>query len=413
MPLSALIDDLEYIAPLRGDEEWKLLKNSISTGHKKIVMKCCYSPGWMRISKLGTKHFYHAVATDCTWEKESAEHLYAKAEILLACSQAGYEAKAEVSGLDWRADVLATKDKIKIAFEVQWSNQTLEQTHERQSKFIRDGIRGCWFFRKPPFTKPSHDLPMFRIVLNESNNCFEVIINRASNQKKIELKCFIQHLLGGEIRYCEGWKMAAQQEVCVLFTPIECWKCQKNFNIYHIVNPYKTECGIEMEESIVAAYSRRQILDKFEPEIMKAVKDFLANPEGKSLQLGQIKKRYSHTRTESYLSFGCPSCDAIVGDFYISENLSNYQSRLDPNPAQFNVKLTVPNPVVIIPQDEDDNFQDYLAHWCYSEKGDFCSPKIKIKTKKPQSAPGKGLVTIQTVPYKQVIKSLFSHIIGE
>lgn len=59
----------------------------------------------------------------------------------------GYEVTTEASGVDWRADVLATKPGknglIKLAFEVQWSPQTLEQTEERQQKYTRDGIRCC------------------------------------------------------------------------------------------------------------------------------------------------------------------------------------------------------------------------------------------------------------------------------
>jgi len=55
-----------------------------------------------------------------------------------ASNSAG-EAKTEVSGPDWRADVLATKTDrgklIRLAFEVQWSPQTLEETAARQAKY--------------------------------------------------------------------------------------------------------------------------------------------------------------------------------------------------------------------------------------------------------------------------------------
>nr|WP_293100132.1 hypothetical protein [Okeania sp. SIO2F4] len=42
----------------------------------------------------------------------------------------GYEVKTEASGVDWIADVLATKQiknqLVTLAFEVQWSPQSLE-----------------------------------------------------------------------------------------------------------------------------------------------------------------------------------------------------------------------------------------------------------------------------------------------
>jgi competence protein CoiA len=126
------------------DEEWLNLKAQ----RPKVRLCCCDSTGYLRTSKLGTKHFVHGKDRICNWAPEKWQHLLAKTEIVRVCQQFGYDAKTEVSGSDWRADVLATKTDrgqlIRLAFEVQWSPQTLEETAARQAKYQRDGIRCCW-----------------------------------------------------------------------------------------------------------------------------------------------------------------------------------------------------------------------------------------------------------------------------
>jgi len=51
---------------------------------------------------------------------------------------------------DWIADVLACNAKVRVAFEIQWSKQSYAKTVDRQDKYDRDEVRGCWFFKRPP-----------------------------------------------------------------------------------------------------------------------------------------------------------------------------------------------------------------------------------------------------------------------
>ena len=128
MPLRALIDNRDIVAPLLSDDEWEKLKLAVKQKKSQVILPCCQNNGFLRVSKLGTKHFVHRTKQNCNWKSESMEHIKAKSEIVLACKDSGYEALSEVSGEDWRADVLAIKNDIKIAFEVQLSAQTLEET---------------------------------------------------------------------------------------------------------------------------------------------------------------------------------------------------------------------------------------------------------------------------------------------
>ncbi len=49
-------------------------------------------------------------------------------------------------------------------------------------------------------------------------------------------------------------------------------------------------------------------------------------------QLGLVKKRFSKTVGGSYLSQGCPLCDALFGDFPLGESVFFYFA--DPRPGQ-------------------------------------------------------------------------------
>ena len=200
MPLRSLIDGKEVIAPLLDEDEWNRLKEAVRSKESVILLPCCQRSGFFRTSQLGTHHFVHKRKLDCDWKPETAEHLKIKSETVVACKNAGYGVSSEVSGSDWRADVLATKGSRKIAFEVQWSAQTLEETLDRQERYRRDGVRGCWLFRKIPnglydapyeqidalieagkvvFGPPigRKDLPLFELFWNSSTSLPFIIVN--------------------------------------------------------------------------------------------------------------------------------------------------------------------------------------------------------------------------------------------
>src|SRR5262245_40885257 len=94
---------------------------------------------------------------------EPSKHDEIKAEIFAVCKDFGFDATQEYQGKGWRADVLVTKNADRFAFEIQISPQTLKKTLERQAKYTRDGIRGCWLFEKSPskLSEERPDLPLF------------------------------------------------------------------------------------------------------------------------------------------------------------------------------------------------------------------------------------------------------------
>src|SRR6266496_19462 len=86
-------------------------------------------------------------------------------EIVSTCQDLGIKAIQEYRGQDWRADVYVPNNDKPFAFEIQLSPQSLKRTLERQSKYFRDGITGCWFFENPvsKLNEERPDLPLFYV----------------------------------------------------------------------------------------------------------------------------------------------------------------------------------------------------------------------------------------------------------
>jgi len=103
----------------------------------------------------------------------------------------------------------------------------------------------------------------------------------------------------------------------------------------------------------------------FKPEILQVVKSYLNTPEGKKFKVGTIKLRYSKTVGEKYLSFGCPFCDAIFGDWFVSEAFMNNMD--------FNNNYVTENQYIELSVKIQKPITHEKPHWCYSDDRVFCS----------------------------------------
>lgn len=358
MPLRAFADrEKEVIAPFLTDDEWYILEAAVRTKKSVIFLPCCQNTAYLRTSKLGTRHFVHKRKSGCDWVPETVSHLMAKSEIALACKNVGYDVSTEVSGSDWRADVLATKKLIKVAFEVQLSNQTMEDTWERQDRYESDGIRGCWFFSKLPTDSDyaNRDLPLFKLLVN-TNKEFTV----ALNGKSFTLSFFVESLLQKRICFCKTMRIKQKQSVRVVFFETKCWKCGKLSHVYYVEEPYASCCGGYEERYDTMWPVEEDEKAEFRSEILSLVEKFLKTDAGKHLKVGAIKSRYSRTVGHSYFSFGCYYCDAIFGDWYVCEE--SLFARADSNASVICEGMVF----VLNPATWNKN------HWCFPEDGDFC-----------------------------------------
>lgn len=105
--------------------------------------------------------------------------------------------------------------------------------------------------------------------------------------------------------------------VKVRFIPIECYCCGQEHYVYHVIGLFNESMpSLSTYEGIHNAFIE---VDNFDPILVSGVKQYLANHPELHYIMGEIKERFSKTMNQSYMSFGCPECDALVGDHYLQE----------------------------------------------------------------------------------------------
>lgn len=364
MPLRAYIDGKEVVAPLLDDDAWEALRQRVSEENLRVVLPCCDVEGYLRKSKYGTKHFAHKQGAECRVKSETVEHLRAKSDIVLACQSAGYQASTEVAGDDWRADVLATRGVAKIAFEVQWSFQRLSDTIMRQRRYERDGVRGCWFFRRPPAplyrggeTGPElearHDLPLFHLYVNADGS-----FNIALNNRLHRLDTFVAALLRGQVRFCQTAKGGDVMRLRAVFFEMDCQQCGRRSHLYFVDTTQEGACGVRFKPD-AHWYSTDYA---FHPDMLNALRRYRESERGARLRMGEIKYRHSPREEQRYLSFGCHACDTIFDRDTV--DLALYGSRRfweSPALDSFDVVIHKHAPAI-----------GTMPHWCYPTDGRFC-----------------------------------------
>lgn len=357
MPLRAFLNGQEIISLEYSDNQWSELKSKLKKNNTSLTLPCCSQAGFLRTSSKGLKHFVHAKSDGtCDWQPETSEHLKSKVEIIKACHENNWKAIPEFSENDWRADVLAIKDDMRIAFEVQWSKQTMEETNFRQQRYKESNVRGCWFFRSAPKELTRYDksivaikeTPSFKIQKEDNGE-----ISVAFNERNIPLKDFVDSLLKRKIKFCEHYRLQPKQEVGIVIFETSCWKCKKAQHSYTVDQHLKTICNGDMY--LVGSMWSGDDLDR-NPVVINAVKEIMrAEPE---VKIGEVKVRYSHTIHNSYLSHGCYYCDALFGDFHLTTDKMDGLN--DPNKRIFKKLL------------ELGKIKQGGNHWCGVGSGEFC-----------------------------------------
>lgn len=280
-----------------------------------------------------------------------------KAILATYCDEMGYDVSIEYRGQDWRADVMVSVNDTKYAFEIQNSPQTLKRTLERQSKYERDGVVGCWLFtyekvrKSPKENQELENLPLFNVFINDGDVWVSL-----KDRKPLLLKDFLYDFLNGRIKFC--YKIKALPLVDLNIIETECWKCN---NIYHIygLNQFRTACNTEIyDHEKDQMWGNKELL--FNPEVVSKIKEY-AVAQADKINLSVIKERYSNTVGKSYMSFGCPKCDAILGDWYYMRDALFASAYGDGVVDRLELYL-----------ENDLNITQDLPHWCHPGNHDFC-----------------------------------------
>ncbi len=349
MPLRAFVAGREVIAPDLSDAEWDALHAAVTAG-AEVILPCCGGAGYLRRSKFGTPHFAHKRGADCAAPGETIQHLKAKADIVIACRRAGFDAVTEVAGseADWRADVLASRGSSQIAFEVQWSFLRLKDALFRQERYARDGVRGCWFFRNPPpalrrgeALRARQDLPLFQLFGN-ADGSFAVAVNG----RLYGLGEVVTALLRGEIRFCATAAAQIEQTLDLIPFMVDCPDCGRPTAVYRIDPLLTARCGRTFRSHPL----------EFRREILAAVRAL--SRQQPDLRFGAFAEQISDTGKKT-LVFTCTHCAAPIPPERIE--LALYGTNRLQAAARYPLTVQLARPI-----------SAREAHWCFPEDESFC-----------------------------------------
>lgn len=291
----------------------------------------------------------------------TGKHFRIQMAIISVCKNLGIEAIPEYRGKGWRSDVYVPNNGKPIAFEVQLSAQSLVKTIERQSKYIRDGITGCWLFENPlPKLKEERlDLPVFYVEDNNDSNLMVNLLDR----RKVELHIFLENFIANNIQFKSIAKTSALQTVKLVFYKMECWKCKTLNHLFYVETPFYSSCNVKIKPE-EALWESNKI--EYKLEIIELARKFVENRGDLNLKLGEIKKRFSNTVNKSYMSFGCYKCDSIFGDYYVMD--AKFDVMYDQNATNFQDEIEL-----------KETFEINIPHWCFPANGQFCGDPLALQ----------------------------------
>lgn len=198
-----------------------------------LYMKCCGAPAIPKTSKLNTQFFAHK-SDACGEGYESAEHLLCKELVVKGARKAGWDASPEEPGQDvqgnrWIADVLCSKDRQKIAIEVQLASQTFAEYKQRTTRYENSGVGCLWLIRRPKKGHPiavqmildrigstqvkdviglhpdRQDMPVFQVDVKERGSIFVFFPwHHGLGPYQMPLDEFVFGALSGRMSFREG-----------------------------------------------------------------------------------------------------------------------------------------------------------------------------------------------------------------
>ncbi|CCE98413.1 hypothetical protein SFHH103_03922 [Sinorhizobium fredii HH103] len=282
---------------------------------RHLRMPCCEALVTLKRSRLGTKFFAHKAVGDCKWAPETEEHLFLKRLAVEVARASGWAAETEVRGETpygefWKADVLAEKGNHKVAVEIQWSGQTVQETLRRQERYRASGVRGLWLLRQPGFPI-SKRIPAVCIGGNVDQGLTALLPRVEDMQARdrryydrwhqvLSMEEFLRAAFNGRLRF--GMEPDQEATVRIRTGTMFCRSCGAETRIVVCL-----EMTVADKEFIVTIPGVGEY-----PQAVEMIRRYVSTHQG----IGAIKHRFSRTQRRKYLSNGCAHCDSLVGQFY-------------------------------------------------------------------------------------------------
>jgi hypothetical protein len=305
-------------------------------------------------TRLGTQQFVHLKRPDdCIGRPESLEHEYLKTLVARTVVEVGWDSEIEAQGPNrkWIADVLAKKNKAKLAFEIQLSPITHAELIRRSRSYAENNVRACWFVKgsvgRDFLESPSTNLPVFLLQHDDQAELrtipFYVTINP---QHRLPIKDAVTALLNREFKWCRKRRVRTIENILVLRLK-NCWVCRGSFDTYTIEGN-ETRC----DEAPRSTYLEKRRL--LQPELVEAVHKYAKVHPELALRISDPAWMLNSSLGCKELAFVCVHC----GYQFSFQNDSWFWRRNSET-------------IVTIPFESKDH-KYYDPHWCHSKDQDFC-----------------------------------------
>ena len=230
--------------------------------------------------------------------------------LLEICESEGWDYKKYYKTDSWKADLLITMGDQRIAFS---AFNSVKNAAKLLPLIEQDGVKSYGLILSP---KKDEALNFCCFSLHRNKNVLEASIAK----NKLPFETFVKKAVEGKIIHVTKTTIT---DVDVIFEQIECWNCHEPHYVFYtryLVDENGTrhdESDPDWENSDDRNFDVPDL--RFGDEILELVKQYIAEHPEKNIVMGEVKERYSNTSKESYMSFGCPECDSIYGDFYLRD----------------------------------------------------------------------------------------------
>jgi hypothetical protein len=341
MPLRALVDGVDIVAPVVSDLAWSRICSDARGKRSEIRMVCCGALGRPRVSSSGLRHFYHRPGVGrCEWAAESVPHLSAKASIAVAASSLGFRVETEAVGDGWRADVLVSDGPKKIVFEVQYSRQGVEDYDERSERYARDGANVCWLVRHSDalakWVGVVAPFDAFGLAVGDGASLsvdtsgLGGSVGMGSRLRPIDT--FVTAYLSDRLRRVATFVQLLEPDAVVRFFATRCGWCQSPCHMYYVDAHWLASCScFPIRDVRGPRHDGTAAWLEFDSDVMRVARSFADSVQG--LRLGVVVSSYG-----GYM-FTCPTCSRLYrGRDYLRDVL-NYARTHFPVVAEVPVRL--------------------------------------------------------------------------
>lgn len=351
-----------------------------SEDRKRMTMPLCGIRAVAKKRGESTRYFAHHTRAGCEVEHggESPQHLAMK-EALKVCIDAvpGWHAIVEYphSSREWIIDVLAESDDLKnrVAFEVQLSSQTPEKYFARSQRYFDSGVFPVWLVprgleyhqTKVPvvvtgfgktstipedvselldlpagqdFVKADDKLGAFVAALLRRGPSWNVgsPSDQAAEQKAEEereaaeaeaarkkAEEFEQSIAEMNDRSASPesafgrHRISSESDTFVWGSLTPCWKCEEPMLVWDARTPGRGWARVP-DLDVKSEVGEKRFENS--PQVHRAVNEWVKATKA-DIPKAVIKPQFTKASGRRYSAFVCPSCDSVMGQYFISRIL--------------------------------------------------------------------------------------------